>query len=53
MSFMVAKDGAVYEKNLGSKSAEIGGGITSYNPDTGWQKVSLENSGEVLTFDEE
>lgn len=39
MSFLVGKDGVVYEKDLGEKTAEIATAITEYNPGDGWKPV--------------
>lgn len=39
MSFLVAKDGVVYQKDLGEKTAEIAATMTEYNPGDGWNAV--------------
>jgi hypothetical protein len=39
MSFMVAKDGTVYEKDLGPDGAAIAKAMKDYNPDSTWSKV--------------
>lgn len=39
MSFIVSKDGVVYEKNLGPGSAAAARAMTAYNPDGSWTKV--------------
>jgi hypothetical protein len=36
MSFIVAKDGIVYQKDLGEKTAEIAAAMTEYNPGDSW-----------------
>ena len=40
MSFIVSKDGIVYEKDLGPDSAKIAAAMTAYNPDSSWTKVA-------------
>ena len=40
MSFIVSKDGIVYEKDLGPDSAKIAAAMTAYNPDASWTKVA-------------
>ena len=39
MTFMVSKDGTVYEKDLGPNSATIAKAMTEFNPDSSWSKV--------------
>jgi hypothetical protein len=39
MTFIVNRDGVVYEKNLGPNTAALARGITAYNPDASWAKV--------------
>jgi hypothetical protein len=39
MTFMTSHDGVVYERDLGPKTAEIAGSITSFDPGPEW-KVS-------------
>ncbi len=36
MTFMVSKDGVVYQKDLGEKTAEAAAALTEYNPGDGW-----------------
>jgi hypothetical protein len=36
MTFLVDKDGIVYQKDMGAKSTEIGKSMTAYNPDKSW-----------------
>jgi hypothetical protein len=38
MTFIVNQDGKVYEKNLGKNTAELGSGMTTYNPDSSWKQ---------------
>ena len=44
MSFLISHDGQLYEKDLGPKSAELAGKMSSFNPDEGWSKVPLPAS---------
>ena len=39
MTFLVGKDGVVYQKDLGEKTAEAAAVITDYNPGEGWTVV--------------
>jgi DUF2950 family protein len=39
MTFIIDRDGVVYEKNLGEGTAEIAKSMTEYNPDSTWHKV--------------
>ena len=36
MTFIVNRDGVVYQKNLGPNTANVAASITSYNPTEGW-----------------
>ncbi len=45
MTFMVGKDGVVYEKDLGRKTAVLAKTIKEYNPDSTWRKTG-EQPGE-------
>ena len=40
MTFIVSKDGVVYQKNLGANTGATAGAINAYNPDASWQKVA-------------
>jgi hypothetical protein len=40
MTFIVDKDGVIYQKDLGEKTAELAKGIDSFNPDSTWTKVA-------------
>ena len=40
MTFIVSKDGIVYQKNLGANTGVTAGAISDYNPDASWQKVA-------------
>jgi hypothetical protein len=39
MTFLVGKDGVVYQKDLGEKTAEIAAATREYNPGDGWSAV--------------
>ena len=39
MTFIVNQQGRVYEKNLGSKTAQIASAMIEYNPDRTWKLV--------------
>ena len=39
MTFIVNRDGVVYQKNLGPDTAALARGMTAYNPDASWEKV--------------
>src|SRR5271167_2858562 len=36
MTFVIGKDGIVYQKDLGEKTAEVAGAMAEYNPGDGW-----------------
>jgi hypothetical protein len=40
MTFLVNHYGDVYQKDLGPKTAAIAAGISEYNPDSSWTKVT-------------
>jgi len=40
MTFLVNHQGTIYEKDLGPQTAAIAGGMTAFNPDSTWQRVS-------------
>ena len=42
MSFIVNSDGAVYERDLGPKSAQAAAGITQFDPDRSWKRVQAQ-----------
>ena len=37
MTFIVGKDGVIYQKDLGEKTADQGSAMTEYNPGEGWR----------------
>jgi hypothetical protein len=39
MTFIVDRDGIVYQKDLGPKTSAVARAITAYNPDPSWEKV--------------
>jgi hypothetical protein len=39
MTFIVSQDGVVYEKDLGSGTANLAAAMTEYNPDKSWVRV--------------
>ena len=39
MSFMVASDGVVVERNLGPQSAKVAAGIRQFDPGEGWART--------------
>ena len=40
MTFLVNHQGIIYEKDLGPQTADIAAGMTAFNPDSTWQRVS-------------
>jgi hypothetical protein len=44
MTFIVGKDGVVYQKDLGEKASEASAAITAYNPEEGWTVVLAPQS---------
>jgi len=41
MSFMVSHAGTVYQKDLGPNTESVARAMTTFNPDSSWQKVSV------------
>jgi hypothetical protein len=39
MTFIVSKDGVVYQKNLGPQTDTVARSIAAYNPDSSWEKA--------------
>ena len=39
MTFIVSHNGKVYQKDLGKKSTQIGAGMTTFDPGSGWTEV--------------
>ncbi len=39
MSFVIGKDGTVYQKDLGEKTAEVANAMAEYSPGDGWSSV--------------
>jgi hypothetical protein len=44
MTFIVGKDGVIYEKDLGEKTSEEVSAVTAYNPGQGWSVVLAPES---------
>ena len=40
MTFIVSKDGTVYQKDLGEKTADVAAAMAEYNPGDGWSGVT-------------
>ncbi|HEY6302542.1 MAG TPA: DUF2950 family protein [Terriglobales bacterium] len=40
MTFLVGKDGIVYQKDLGEKTADLAVAMAEYNPGGDWNSVS-------------
>jgi Protein of unknown function (DUF2950) len=40
MTFLVNHQGTIYEKDLGPQTATVAAGMTAFNPDNTWQRVS-------------
>lgn len=40
MTFIIGKDGTVYQKDLGEKTSEVSAAMVEYNPGDGWNKVA-------------
>jgi hypothetical protein len=36
-TFIVGKDGVVYQKDLGEKTSEVAGAMVEYDPGDGWK----------------
>jgi len=45
MSFIVSHDGVVYQKDLGPNGDPAARGMTRFNPDSSWQKVTVPAPG--------
>jgi len=45
MSFIVSHDGVVYQKDLGPNGDPVARGMTRFNPDSSWQKVTVPAPG--------
>jgi hypothetical protein len=42
MTFIVNRDGQVYQKNLGPRTSTVAASIKAYNPDSSWTKVESQ-----------
>ncbi len=47
MTFLVDRQGVIYEKDLGPKTADTAAAMTSFNADSTWRKVSAETEDEA------
>jgi hypothetical protein len=43
MTFVMGKDGIVYQKDLGVKTKDLAASITDYAPGDGWSSVVASN----------
>ena len=39
MTFIVGKDGVIYQKDLGEKTSDVGAALVEYNPGDGWSEA--------------
>ena len=46
MTFVIDKDGVVYEKDLGPKTADLVKQMKAYNPDKTWKAVDTADAEE-------
>jgi hypothetical protein len=46
MTFVVGKDGLIYQKDLGDKTSDAAMAVTEYNPGDGWNKVTGTEAAE-------
>ena len=44
MTFIVNTEGVVYQKDLGADTAKVAGAMTTFNPDSTWQKVDTSET---------
>ena len=49
MTFIVSKDGVVYQKDLGKKTDILAKAMKEYNPNSSWQKAEDQQEGEQKT----
>ena len=40
MTFMINREGRLFERNLGSRTRRLAGASKAYNPDPGWTLVT-------------
>ncbi len=43
MTFIAGPDGDVYQKDLGTKTAHVVAGITTFDPDLSWSRIDMTN----------
>jgi len=51
MTFIVGKDGTIYQKDLGDKTTDLGGALSEYNPGDGWNSVFAKDAAKSGTSD--
>jgi hypothetical protein len=49
MTFIVGKDGVVYQKNLGEKTTDAAKALTAYNPSDGWRPAGQYDGPDAST----
>src|SRR4029077_9778661 len=49
MTFIVNRDGVVYQKDLGPQTAIRAKSLTQYDPDTTWKKVESESAATAVS----
>ena len=42
MTFIVSRDGILYQKDLGPETESVARSMTRYNPDQSWQRVAQQ-----------
>ena len=47
MTFVVGKDGIVYQKDLGEKTADLASATTEYNPGDGWSPALAKDESNL------
>ena len=45
MTFLVGRDGAIYQKDLGEKTGDVAWAMTEVNPADGWSPVAPPHTG--------
>jgi hypothetical protein len=43
MTFIVGPDGDVYQRDLGPRTARIAAGMTTFDPDLSWARITETN----------
>jgi hypothetical protein len=52
MTFLVAEDGVVYEKDLGKKTEAVAKGMKEYDPDSSWKKTDEQLAEQASATDD-